>query len=650
MVVGVPALGGASEEEECSHAARRLRSRARGSARPAPQEGRVQRQEGPAGLDVDARPGEGRSSRRHRARRRREARRGRHPHVRREGRPRRERRQGEAPRARPARRPRGSPPRGRRRPRDGRLPLHQVHDRRSQAEGGARAGHDLPLLGDVPKDAKAARRPRPDRRLRREPRARPLERAAERPLPRDASPRPRQAMAKEAGLKVQVFDFKEIQKRGMRLLQAVGQGSERKPCMVHFSHVPAGSGAAGRRAHRVRRQGHHVRLRRPLHQAGRRHGRDEARHERRGERRRPHADRRRASSRTSRCTASSPRPRTCPTAAPIAPATCGARSTARASRSSTPTPKAASSSPTRSRTRATLEPTLLVDNATLTGACVVALGNSCSGWYASNDATAEEFQGSGEGQRRADVAHAARSRTSSEQLKSDSADLKHTGDRWGGSITRRALPPRVHRHRPELGPLRHRRPGDGRPRPRLGSRRAAPATACSRSSIVDRARGAQRGGGSRLRAAPAPAKPAAVAKAPAAKAPAAKAPAAKLRRRRLRPRRPGGEGPAQGSGSEGPAAKPARRRRRESPRQRRLRQRSRREEAGAPQVAASQLNERWQRRDVPTSRRFRFWAPAVRCRSREPSACPPETELLPSSARWTIPLSSVASRAPCRAP
>ena len=30
----------------------------------------------------------------------------------------------------------------------------------------------------------------------------------------------------------------------------------------------------------------------------------------------------------------------------------------------------------------TLSPDLLVDNATLTGACVVALGATCSGWYA----------------------------------------------------------------------------------------------------------------------------------------------------------------------------------------------------------------------------------------------------------------------------
>ena len=81
-----------------------------------------------------------------------------------------------------------------------------------------------------------------------------------------------------------------------------------------------------------------------------------------------------------------------------------------------------------------LEPDLLVDNATLTGACVVALGNSCSGWYANNDATAEEFaaaaKASGEQMWRMPLLEDLK-----DQLKSDSADLKHTGDRWGGSIS-----------------------------------------------------------------------------------------------------------------------------------------------------------------------------------------------------------------------
>jgi leucyl aminopeptidase len=81
-----------------------------------------------------------------------------------------------------------------------------------------------------------------------------------------------------------------------------------------------------------------------------------------------------------------------------------------------------------------LEPDMLIDNATLTGACVVALGNGCSGWYANNEATAEEFgasaKASGEQMWRMPLLDDLK-----DQLKSDSADLKHTGDRWGGSIS-----------------------------------------------------------------------------------------------------------------------------------------------------------------------------------------------------------------------
>jgi leucyl aminopeptidase len=55
----------------------------------------------------------------------------------------------------------------------------------------------------------------------------------------DALAEAARTMAKASGLKVQVFDYKEIQRRGMTLLQAIGQGSERKPCMVHMSWTPA---------------------------------------------------------------------------------------------------------------------------------------------------------------------------------------------------------------------------------------------------------------------------------------------------------------------------------------------------------------------------------------------------------------------------
>ena len=181
-------------------------------------------------------------------------------------------------------------------------------------------------------------------------------------------------------------------------------------------------------------------------------------------------------------------PRTCPTATPTAPATSGARSTARPSRSSTPTPRGASSWPTRSPTRATLTPDLIVDNATLTGACVVALGNTCSGWYSNDEALGARVRpapssDSGEQMWRMPLLEELR-----EQIKSDVADVKQAGDRWGGSITA-ALFLREFVGGREVGPLRHRGPGVARSAARAGCRpRARRGTACSRSSrMIERA-------------------------------------------------------------------------------------------------------------------------------------------------------------------
>jgi len=81
-----------------------------------------------------------------------------------------------------------------------------------------------------------------------------------------------------------------------------------------------------------------------------------------------------------------------------------------------------------------LSPDLLVDNATLTGACVVALGTGCTGWYASDEDVAREFGGaikqSGEQMWRMPLLEDLR-----EQIKSEVADVKQAGDRHGGSIT-----------------------------------------------------------------------------------------------------------------------------------------------------------------------------------------------------------------------
>jgi leucyl aminopeptidase len=82
----------------------------------------------------------------------------------------------------------------------------------------------------------------------------------------------------------------------------------------------------------------------------------------------------------------------------------------------------------------TLEPDMLIDNATLTGACVVALGSGCSGWYATNEPTANAFSAavkdSGETMWRMPLLEDLR-----EQIKSEVADVKQTGERFGGSIT-----------------------------------------------------------------------------------------------------------------------------------------------------------------------------------------------------------------------
>jgi leucyl aminopeptidase len=81
-----------------------------------------------------------------------------------------------------------------------------------------------------------------------------------------------------------------------------------------------------------------------------------------------------------------------------------------------------------------LSPDLMLDNATLTGACVVALGPTVSGFYANRDEVAEQMKkavkAAGEAMWHMPLVEDLR-----EGLKSDWADIKHVADRWGGSIT-----------------------------------------------------------------------------------------------------------------------------------------------------------------------------------------------------------------------
>lgn len=81
-----------------------------------------------------------------------------------------------------------------------------------------------------------------------------------------------------------------------------------------------------------------------------------------------------------------------------------------------------------------LNPDLIVEASTLTGACMVALGKTTSAFYSTSDDWASRFataaEQAGESFWRMPLLAELR-----DQLKSDIADLKHTGDRWGGSIT-----------------------------------------------------------------------------------------------------------------------------------------------------------------------------------------------------------------------
>ena len=81
-----------------------------------------------------------------------------------------------------------------------------------------------------------------------------------------------------------------------------------------------------------------------------------------------------------------------------------------------------------------LEPHYLIDHATLTGACMVALGPWTAGLFANDDELARRYLDAadheGESYWRMPLNDELR-----DSLRSDVADLKHTGDKHGGSIT-----------------------------------------------------------------------------------------------------------------------------------------------------------------------------------------------------------------------
>jgi len=80
------------------------------------------------------------------------------------------------------------------------------------------------------------------------------------------------------------------------------------------------------------------------------------------------------------------------------------------------------------------EPEVVVDIATLTGACVIALGHHASGLFSNNDGLAKELVQAGENA--LDRAwHMPLWEDYQEQLNSNFADMANIGGRAGGSIT-----------------------------------------------------------------------------------------------------------------------------------------------------------------------------------------------------------------------
>ncbi|HVZ74688.1 MAG TPA: leucyl aminopeptidase [Polyangia bacterium] len=81
-----------------------------------------------------------------------------------------------------------------------------------------------------------------------------------------------------------------------------------------------------------------------------------------------------------------------------------------------------------------LAPDAIIDLATLTGACMVALGPHTAGVMSNDDALADEWIAAA-GAAGEDVWRLPLPPRLVEQLKSEVADMKNTGERWGGALT-----------------------------------------------------------------------------------------------------------------------------------------------------------------------------------------------------------------------
>ncbi len=237
-------------------------------------------------------------------------------------------------------------------------------------------------------------------------------------------------VAKEnAGLKIQVFDFKEIRRRGMKLIDAVGRGSEREPRLVHITWAPRG---AKRKLVFVGKGITFDSGGLSIKPAA---GMGEMKHDMSGA----------ANVIALMAAVAAVKPKVevhaiaacaenMPDGSAYRPGDIwGSLDGKTVEIINTDAEGRLVLADALAYAR-TLSPDLIVDNATLTGACLVALGSTCSGWYANDDRAARDFakalDDSGELMWRMPLLEDLR-----EQIKSEVADIKQTGDRYGGSIT-----------------------------------------------------------------------------------------------------------------------------------------------------------------------------------------------------------------------
>jgi leucyl aminopeptidase len=236
-------------------------------------------------------------------------------------------------------------------------------------------------------------------------------------------------MGSELGLKTTILDFKEIKKRGMGLLQAVGQGSVNEPCMVHMEYKPA------KARKRLVFVGKGITFDTGGISIKPGAGMQEMKHDMSG-----------AANIVGLMRAVAllkpdvevhgiiPLAENMPDGNAYRPGDVWMSYEGKSVEIINTDAEGRLILADALTYAHNLKPDFLVDNATLTGACVVALGTTASGWYASNAEAGATFgkavEGSGEQMWRMPLLEELK-----DQLKSDVADLKHTGDRFGGSIS-----------------------------------------------------------------------------------------------------------------------------------------------------------------------------------------------------------------------